>query len=64
MDEVATVGMTEPAGRAAAGEAREILERLGARVLLAQLDRLTAASTNTATLAAAQPTEAAVETTA
>ena len=64
MDEVATVGMTDPAGRAAAGEAREILERLGAKVLLAQLDRLTAASTNTAILAAAPPTEAAVETTA
>ena len=40
MDEVATVGTGDPAGAAAADEARAILERLGATVLLAQLDRL------------------------
>jgi class 3 adenylate cyclase/tetratricopeptide (TPR) repeat protein len=44
MDEVATIGTDEPAGRAAADEAREILQGLGATVLLDQLDRLAAPS--------------------
>ena len=44
MDEVATLGTDQPAGRAAADEAREILQNLGASVLLDQLDRLSASS--------------------
>jgi len=44
MDEVATLGTDEPAGRAAAEEAREILQNLGASALLGQLDRLESGS--------------------
>ncbi len=40
MDEVATVGVAEPAGRAAVDEAREVLTRLGATALLTRLDAL------------------------
>ncbi len=40
MDAVATLGVEEEAGRTAADEAREILERLRAVVLLEQLDAL------------------------
>jgi hypothetical protein len=39
MDEVATLGVAEPAGQAAAAEARQLAERLGAVVLLEQLER-------------------------
>jgi class 3 adenylate cyclase/tetratricopeptide (TPR) repeat protein len=39
IDEVATLGVTEPAGQAAAAEARQLAERLGAVVLLEQLER-------------------------
>ena len=64
MDEVAAVGTDEPAGRAAADEAREILTKLGAKVLLEYLDQLVA---NPATeikqpFSAARGTEAAVKT--
>jgi class 3 adenylate cyclase len=42
IDMVATLGMEEPAGQAAAQEARQILERLEAVALLVQLDGLVA----------------------
>ncbi|CAN5582938.1 adenylate/guanylate cyclase domain-containing protein [soil metagenome] len=40
IDEVATLGVAEPAGQAAAAEARQLAERLGAVVLLEQLERV------------------------
>jgi hypothetical protein len=63
MDEIATVGVGDPAGRAAAEEAREILTRLGAKVLVDRLDRLGAAGEKQAATPA-QPAQTPVETTA
>jgi len=40
MDQVATLGVADDAGRAAADEARQILERLGASVLVQRLEAL------------------------
>jgi hypothetical protein len=40
MDEVATLGLAEPAGRDAADEARQLLKDLGAVVLIDQLEKL------------------------
>ena len=57
MDEVAILGTDEPAGRAAADEAREILESLGASVLLGQLDRLIAVPTSGSATGSAPATE-------
>jgi class 3 adenylate cyclase len=57
MDEVATVGMGEEAGRKAADEARETLTRLGATVLLEELNLLIGSSSTAGV--ASQPASAA-----
>jgi class 3 adenylate cyclase len=64
MDEVASVGVAEPAGRAAADEAREILTRLGAKVLIDRLDQLTSTPEPTAAATNARTAATPVETTA
>jgi tetratricopeptide (TPR) repeat protein len=64
MDEVASVGVVEPAGRAAANEAREILTRLGATVLVDRLDQLTATQSPAAAPTKAEAISTPVETTA
>jgi hypothetical protein len=58
MDEAATIGVGDPAGRAAADEAHEILTRLGAVVLLDRLDALAGGATAPP---AAESAEAAAE---
>jgi hypothetical protein len=54
--------MAEPAGRAAADEARDILTKLGASVLVERLDRLTGAPAAAAAASPPEGIEAAVGT--
>jgi hypothetical protein len=61
MDQVAVVGTADPAGHSAADEAREILTRLGASVLLDRLDALTGDGGSAVGVEAAAETAASTE---